>query len=192
MRSSIGWYNYAWSPVIGCKHGCEYCYAKPYAERHGWIDNFKEPEFILSAVDEPMKIKRPSIIFACEFADLFGDWIPKNWIDIILDTVTETPHHTYVFLTKNPKRYKEFYYPDNVYLGVTVESPAQMWRAHEIESLPNKKLASIEPISGDFSGVDLSMFDRIVAGFHIYRKRTIQEKNWMKSIKHNNLHIIQR
>jgi len=25
MIASRGWYQWAWSPVVGCKHGCEYC-----------------------------------------------------------------------------------------------------------------------------------------------------------------------
>lgn len=32
-RTKIEWCDYTWNPVVGCKHGCSYCYAKRFAER---------------------------------------------------------------------------------------------------------------------------------------------------------------
>jgi len=32
-QTKIEWCDYTWNPVVGCKHGCSYCYARRFAER---------------------------------------------------------------------------------------------------------------------------------------------------------------
>lgn len=34
-RTKIEWATMTWNPVTGCKHGCEYCYARRIARRFG-------------------------------------------------------------------------------------------------------------------------------------------------------------
>nr|DAU25979.1 MAG TPA: Protein of unknown function (DUF5131) [Caudoviricetes sp.] len=34
-KTKIDWCDATWNPVTGCKHGCEYCYARRIAERFG-------------------------------------------------------------------------------------------------------------------------------------------------------------
>ena len=38
-------------------------------------------------------------------ADLFGEWVPDEWIKAVFDACTEAPQHRYLFLTKHPRRY---------------------------------------------------------------------------------------
>lgn len=60
-------------------------------------------------------------------ADLFGDWVPDEWIQQIKDTVRSihNRHHTFQFLTKNPKRLKDFNpWPRNAWVGTTVTNQA--------------------------------------------------------------------
>ena len=33
--TKIEWCDMTWNPVTGCKHGCEYCYARRVANRFG-------------------------------------------------------------------------------------------------------------------------------------------------------------
>jgi protein gp37 len=156
------------------------------------FNDFTTPRLNVDALDEPQKYAKPSIIFVCPFADLFGAWVDREWIDAVLKTVARNPHHTFVFLTKNPQRYREFTFPENVYLGVTIESPDKMTRAKELKGLPNKKLASIEPVLGDFTDVDLAMFDWVVAGYMIGQKKTKVDRFNMRSISHPNKYQIYR
>ncbi len=32
-KTKIEWCDSTWNPVTGCRHGCEYCYAKHMANR---------------------------------------------------------------------------------------------------------------------------------------------------------------
>ncbi len=34
-KTKIDWATHSWNPVTGCKHGCEYCYARNIARRFG-------------------------------------------------------------------------------------------------------------------------------------------------------------
>lgn len=35
LKTKIEWCDTTWNPVTGCRHGCEYCYARKIAERFG-------------------------------------------------------------------------------------------------------------------------------------------------------------
>lgn len=37
-KTKIDWCDMSWNPITGCKHGCEYCYARRMAERFGGYD----------------------------------------------------------------------------------------------------------------------------------------------------------
>ena len=191
IRSNGGWYDFNWNPAIGCRHDCNYCYLPKYMERFTGQKTL-DPTFYPEVLDEPKRIKQKKIIFVCAYADLFGSWVPAHWIEKVLQVIRETPQHTYVFLTKNPRRYAEFEYPDNVYCGVTIEDRDRMFRADELASLTVKKFCSIEPILGDFTGVDLSMFDCVVVGLMLNKKITKRDRENMKSVIHRNKYEIIR
>jgi len=64
-----------------------------------------EPTFHRYRLGEPAQKTRPQTIFVCSMADLFGDWVPDEWIKEVFDACNAAPQHRYLFLTKNPKRY---------------------------------------------------------------------------------------
>lgn len=66
-----------------------------------------EPTFHRYRLDEPAAKTKGQTIFVCSMADLFGAWIPTDWIVEVLDACLRAPQHRYLFLTKNPKRYIE-------------------------------------------------------------------------------------
>lgn len=63
-----------------------------------------EPTFHRYKLDEPKKWKKPRTIFVCSMADLFGEWVPDEWIEHVFAACDAAPWHRYIFLTKNPKR----------------------------------------------------------------------------------------
>lgn len=64
-----------------------------------------EPTFHRYKLDEAQKWKQPRTIFVCSMADLFGDWVPDEWILEVFAACRKAPQHRYLFLTKNPGRY---------------------------------------------------------------------------------------
>lgn len=64
-----------------------------------------EPHLRRERFDEPQHVKKPQTVFVCSMADLFGDWVPDEWIRAVFDACKAAPQHRYLFLTKNPWRY---------------------------------------------------------------------------------------
>ena len=53
----------------------------------------------------PKRWTNPRTIFVCSMADLFGEWVPDEWIEEVFKACEAAPWHRYLFLTKNPVRY---------------------------------------------------------------------------------------
>lgn len=66
-----------------------------------------EPTFHRYRLNEPGRATAHRDIFVCSMADLFGRWVPTDWIVSVLDACRTAPQHRYLFLTKNPSRYLE-------------------------------------------------------------------------------------
>ena len=180
-KTKIEWTDYTWNPITGCKHGCSYCYAKRISMR--FVGHFN-PTFHATRLMQPKQQKKPSKIFVCSMADLFGNWVPRLWIDLVLETVKQCPQHTFQFLTKNPKRYHEFKFPANCWLGVTIDKPNQ----HKINLLKMNrgyKFISFEPLLGDMSKLDLSGIDLCIIGRDTSPGAELPKREWIDSIKHN-------
>lgn len=64
------------------------------------------PTFHKYRLGDPAKKKKPANIFVCSMADLFGDWIPDEWIEAVFEACKAAPQHNYLFLTKSPGRYQ--------------------------------------------------------------------------------------
>lgn len=68
-----------------------------------------DPTFHMYREDIPAKWNKPQTIFVCSMADLFGEWVPESWIQAVFKACEAAPQHTYLFLTKNPKRLQDMY-----------------------------------------------------------------------------------
>lgn len=64
-----------------------------------------DPTFHRYKLHEPLSWKKPRTIFVCSMADLFGEWVPDEWIDDVIRVTQQATWHRYLFLTKNPERY---------------------------------------------------------------------------------------
>ena len=150
-KTKIDWCDSSWNPITGCLHGCPYCYAAGMARRFGGkIITGHDHLYILDApirredgtinpypyrfdptyhkyrLKIPQDWKKPQTIFVCSMADLFGDWVPDEWIIEVLNACRKAPQHRYLFLTKNPERYDALEEADlitdadmNFWLGTT-------------------------------------------------------------------------
>jgi protein gp37 len=64
------------------------------------------PTFHRYLLEKPQRMKKPRTIFVCSMADLFGGWVPDEWIQEVFKACESAPQHRYLFLTKNPDRYQ--------------------------------------------------------------------------------------
>ena len=85
-----------------------------------------EPTIHLHRLEEPQHWRRPRNVFVCSMGDLFGAWVPDEWIIEVLNACRKAPWHRYLFLTKNPERYDALEEADlitdadmNFWLGTT-------------------------------------------------------------------------
>jgi len=190
-KTKIEWTDYTWNPVVGCKNGCWYCYAKRMNDRFKWIPKWDEPKFFPERLNDKMP-KKPSKIFVGSMCDLFGDWIPSEWIIKVIEVIENNPKHKFQFLTKNPKRYLEFNFPENCWLGITItkdnDYAGGSQKAIDILSqVPNYRFISFEPLLGDAGRLDLSHMYLIILGAMTGQGAILPKREWIKSIKHMNI-----
>ena len=57
-------------------------------------------------MDWPQKVKVGSTIMVCTDGDLFGPWVPEDWILQVFAAAEMAPQHQYIFLTQYPVRYQ--------------------------------------------------------------------------------------
>jgi len=192
VSKTIGWADKTWNPVCGCKNACYYCYSKRLNDRFKWLKDFTKPKFYPERLLEPYDLRKSSKIFVCSMADLFGDWVPDKWIKAILEVVRDNPQHTFQFLTKNPKRYLEFEFPKNCWLGVTITNSKDGWRIVDLVRKDNYRFVSLEPLIGGFGkefnmwikGVDLIIIGAMTG---MGKKNVIPKKEWIDNIQHKNI-----
>jgi len=150
-NDNIEWAKWSWNPVTGCLHGCEYCYARAKATNSYYKDAFPTgfaPTFHPGRLSAPQNTRIPdnrkhepgiNNVFVCSMADLFGDWVPAEWINAVLDSCRSASQFNFLFLTKNPARYIEFKFPDNAWLGATADTQERADAA--IEAFDDLRLA---------------------------------------------------
>lgn len=187
QKSSIEWIKnpdgsqgFTWSPATGCMgpggtldnpRRCPGCYAAVIAARWGKTDIARAflPEFHPGRLDDPVRRKKPTTIFVCSMADLWGPWVPSGWIKQVLDIVLRCERHTFIFLTKNPERYLEFSpYPNNVYLGATTRDQKEYDRAASAFAGVSARVMfiSAEPLLGpiDLDPAGMWQLDWVIIG----------------------------
>lgn len=155
-QTGINWADRTWNPMTGCLHGCTYCYARQVAElRKKTFPQGFEPVFHVERLALPGKVKAPQIVLVGSMTDMMGEWWPSNDIGKVMVACAESPHHTFLWLTKKPGRYYDFIWPGNCWLGTTITNQADAdERIPALLRTPDvKRFLSIEPM---LESVDLT------------------------------------
>ena len=131
------------------------------------------PTYYPHRLDEPRKVKKPCGIFVCDAADLFGSWVPDNWIENVIDVIKSCPQHIFFLLTKNPKRYEEFSpFPGNCWCGTTVTTKEDVHRIDELRDVKcGNRFVSFEPLMGEIRNPDLQNIDWMIIGAMTGRRK---------------------
>jgi protein gp37 len=175
-ENRIDWARWTWNPVTGCNHSCPYCYARDIAERFvgtaGFPNGFEPTlradrllaplNFAPGASDDP----REKRIFTGSMTDLFGRWVPAEWINAVLDVCRQAPQWDFLMLTKFPKRMAEFDIPNNVWMGTSVDCQARVAAAEAaFKSIGAKvRWLSCEPMIEPLKFKHLDRFELVVIG----------------------------
>lgn len=175
----ISWAEWSWNPVTGCLHGCDYCYAREIATSERFKSAYPAgftPLFHHERLDAPRNTTIPAAhrddpawrrVFVCSMADLYGRWVPDEWINQVHASMLRNPQWEYLMLTKFPQRYVGLDLPPTSWLGTSVDEQKRVRIAEnafrEIGGVSVKWL-SLEPLREPLEFADLSMFDWVVIG----------------------------
>lgn len=187
-KSDIEWTEMTWNPVAGCavlSDGCKNCYAMRLAarleamgmdkykgltrktgKRYKWTGQVREDK---TSLDAPKKVKKPSLIFVNSMSDLFHKDVSLSFIKKVFKTIEETPQHTYQVLTKRAERLEKLsdklYWPENLWMGVSVESRDFKYRINHLRKSGAKhKFLSLEPLLGKLGKINLNKIDWAIVG----------------------------
>lgn len=171
-NSSIEWAQWSWNPITGCRHDCPYCYARDIADRF-YAQGFEPsiyPLRLSAPANTPISIKAAQDVsfknvFTGSMTDLFGRWVPREWIEAVFQQVKAHPDWNFLFLTKFPQRMAEFDWPENAWPGTSVDLQARVPNAEKAfrNVSGGIKWLSIEPLIEPLS-IDFSLFDWVVIG----------------------------
>lgn len=174
-RNPDGTAGEVWNIVDGCtpvSAGCDNCYACTMAGRFWKKRKFSDVQFHPERSEIPLHWKKPRMIFVDSMGDLFHDKVDFYIINRIMRIMKQYVNHTFIILTKRPKRMLEYFTDplgwrhfsaqqfsdvNNIWLGVSVEN--QQTADERIPVLllvpAAKRFVSYEPALG---AVDLEKY----------------------------------
>lgn len=140
-------------------------------------------------LDDPKKKAHGTNVFVCSMADLFGGWVPDEWIEQVFTACKEAPQHNYLMLTKNPHRYEELkqkgllVQSDNMWYGFSMTTHASSaWWDDEF-----KTFISFEPLLFDVGSTirgDDPIADWVIIGAETGNRKgkVVPRKEWVDNI----------
>lgn len=154
-NSAIEWTDHTWNPWRGCHKistGCKNCYMFREQKRYG-----RDPSIVVKAADgtfyAPLRWKESAFVFTCSWSDFFIEeadpWRADAW-----DVIRQTPHLTYLVLTKRLENIAgrlPYDWPlANVWLGESIENQITAdERIPQLLQIPAAvRFVSAEPLLG--------------------------------------------
>ena len=141
-----------------------------------------EPTFHKYRLNEYQN-KKGRNIFVCSMADLFGEWVPDEWIEAVFKACDNAPQHNYLFLTKNPFRYEILHQKgilrkrDNMWYGYSMpKNGCDYWFDSQY-----KTFESMEPLL-EMVAVPHSKWTIIGAETGHRKNKVAPERKWIEHI----------
>lgn len=110
QNSKIEWTDKTWNPVTGCtkvSQGCKHCYAERIYERFNGKGSFKNVICHEDRLSQPLKWRKPAMVFVNSMSDLFHEDVPFEFIIEIFAIMWIAKDHTFQILTKRAERMYE-------------------------------------------------------------------------------------
>ncbi|MGH3627688.1 MAG: DUF5131 family protein [Sciscionella sp.] len=204
-RSAIEWTEATWNPTTGCDRvsaGCDNCYAMTLARR---LKAMGAPKYQVDghpatsgpgfgvtvhpdALAIPQRWRAPRTVFVNSMSDLFHARVPLGFIRDVFEVMAETPRHRYQVLTKRSTRLRRIAdklpWPENVWIGVSVESAETLYRVDDLREVPaSVRFLSCEPLLGPLDSLDVSGIDWVITGGESGHGHRPMDPAWVASIR---------
>jgi protein gp37 len=173
--------------------------ANPKSSRYG--HPFEDVMLHPDRLDQPLKWKEPRRIFVNSLSDLFHPAIPRQFLFEIYLRMVKAERHTFQVLTKRPERAKKmipramnacaFYDcellsdpPENVWLGTSISSMADAWRAEALRKTPAAvRFLSLEPLLGPIAPEVLRGVDWVIVGGESGPRWRPMDLEWARELR---------
>lgn len=195
-RSGIEWTEITWNPVTGCTKispGCKNCYAERMSKRLRamGMEKYREGFSVAthhSSLAEPLKWKKPRLVFVNSMSDLFHESTPSDFIKAVFDVMNRAPQHTFQVLTKRPARAvaleEKLNWTPNVWLGTSIESEEWLFRVNLLgKTGARTKFLSLEPLLGPLPNLDLNGIDWVIVGGESGPGARPMSPDWVREIR---------
>ncbi len=204
-KTGIEWTEVTWNPTTGCDRitsGCDNCYALTLSKRlkamgapkyqNDGDPRTSGPGFGITThsatLDEPYKWRQPRLVFVNSMSDLFHAKVPIAFVREVFDVIANTPQHTYQILTKRSTRLRrvadKLDWPDNLWMGVSVENGDQLARVDDLRAVPAAvRFLSCEPLLGPLDGIRLDGIGWVIAGGESGSGYRPMELGWARDIR---------
>jgi protein gp37 len=208
-RSAIEWTEATWNPVAGCSKvspGCAHCYAETISLRFGHSSRPWTPDNAVENVqlhperlDQPLKWRRPRLVFVNSMSDLFHELVPESFIAEVFQRMAAAPQHTFQILTKRPERMREVVSHlygsgdfaeeplplQNVWLGTSIENARFVDRADAVRDTPAAvRFISAEPLLGPIAdSLDLVDIDWLIVGGESGVRHRPMHAEWARDLR---------
>jgi len=175
--SKIEWTGSTWNPITGCDKisaGCDHCYAERMARRlHAMGQPNYRNGFKLTlhpdVLRKPLSWRQPRLIFVGSMTDIFHKDVPFDYLYQLFSVMKQASQHVFQVLTKRSGRLAKLApdlpWPENVWMGVTVESRQYVRRIDQLRETPAQtKFLSLEPLIGPLPSLNLLGIDWAIVG----------------------------
>jgi protein gp37 len=121
-------------------------------------------------------------------SDLFHDDIPDTFIESVFRTMARANWHVFQVLTKRAERLPHIAaklpWPDNVWLGVSVEDAEYTTRIDHLRTIPAAiRFLSLEPLLGPIPRLNLDRIDWVIAGGESGLQHRKPDPAWIRDLR---------
>jgi protein gp37 len=175
--TKIEYADVTWNPVTGCtlvSEGCDNCYIFPkisWLKSRGLLkyESGTTVAYHKNNITEPCRYLKPKRIYICSMGDLFHENVPVKFIQAVFEIVRYCKQHFFMVCTKRAYRLSQLAHaiswPNNLWVGVSIESPQYMSRMMELHFLPtNNIFVAFEPLIEPIQHVDLTGINWVIVG----------------------------
>ena len=195
-RSAIEWTEVTWNPVTGCTKispGCKFCYAERLSGRLQamGVEKYRDGFSVTvheSTLGEPLKWRRPRLVFVNSMSDLFHESVPSAFIEAVFEVMNRASRHTFQVLTKRPSRVVELnrrlHWTPNIWLGTSLESERWLARLAPLKVTGARtKFLSLEPLLGPLPDLSLDGIDWVIVGGESGPGARPMDADWVRAIR---------